>query len=54
MCMSQADRKNLRRVFGLHVDSDVKYVAPDAHGSITSQYTRPYNLPKESKSNENT
>jgi hypothetical protein len=54
MCMSQADRKNLRRAFGLHVDSDVKYVAPDAHGSITSQYTRPYNLPKESKSNENT
>lgn len=45
MCMSQADRKNIRRAFGIPVESDVKYYGPDADGSITSQYTRKYNLP---------
>ena len=45
MCMSQADRRNIRRAFGIPVESDVKYKGPDADGSITSQYTRPYNLP---------
>lgn len=48
MCMSQADRKNIRRAFGIPVESDVKYHGPDPHGSITSQYTREYNIPKES------
>jgi len=47
MCGSQADRKNLRRAFGLPVESDVKYPGPDAHWSITSQYTRDYNIPDE-------
>jgi hypothetical protein len=47
MCMSQADRKNIRKAFGLPVADDVQYPGPEAHGSITSQYTRQYNLPKE-------
>ena len=46
MCMSQADRRNLRQAFGLPVESDVQYPGPDAHHSVTSQYTREYNLPK--------
>lgn len=46
MCMSQADRKNLRQAFGLPVESNVKYPGPDPHNSITSQYTREYNIPK--------
>jgi hypothetical protein len=46
MCGSQVDRKNLRRAFGLPVESDVKYPGPDAHWSVTSQYARDYNLPK--------
>lgn len=46
MCGSQADRKNLRNAFGLPVESDVKYPAPEAHWSVTSQYDREYNLPK--------
>jgi hypothetical protein len=45
-CGSQADKKNIRKRFGLPVESNVKYEGPDAHGSITSQYTREYNLPK--------
>lgn len=45
MCGSQADRKNIRRHFGLSVESDVKYPGPDAHWSVTSQYTRDYNIP---------
>jgi hypothetical protein len=47
MCGSQADRKNLRNAFGLPVESDVKYPGPDAHWSVTSQYTRDYNIPGE-------
>ena len=46
MCMSQADKKNLRSAFGIAVESDVKYPAPEVHGSITSQYTREYNIPR--------
>lgn len=46
LCMSQADRANIRRAFGLPVENAVKYKGPDAHGSITSQYTREYNIPK--------
>lgn len=46
-CGSQADRKNIRRHFGLPVESDVKYPGPDAHWSVTSQYTRDYNIPND-------
>lgn len=46
MCMSQADRKNIRKAFGLPVESDVKYAGTDAHWSVTSQYNREYNIPK--------
>jgi len=45
-CGSQADKKNIRKRFGLQVESNFEYEGPDAHGSITSQYTREYNLPK--------
>ena len=45
-CGSQADRKNIRYRFGLPIESNVKYEGPEAHGSITSQYTREYNIPK--------
>lgn len=47
MCMSQADRKNIRHAFGIPVESQVKYPGPDPHNSVTSQYDRPYNLPKQ-------
>ena len=46
MCMSQADRKNIRNAFGLPVESAVKYPAPEADNSINSQYNRQINLPK--------
>ena len=46
-CGSQADKKNIRRHFGLPVESDVKYPGPDAHWSVTSQYTRDYNIPND-------
>lgn len=49
MCMSQADRKNIRTAFDLPVESNVKYPSPEAHWSVTSQYDRDYNIPKESK-----
>lgn len=46
VCGSQADRKNIFEHFGLPVESDVKSPAPALHGSVTSQYTREYNIPK--------
>jgi hypothetical protein len=46
MCGSQADRRLLLKAFGLPVESDVKSPAPEPHGSVTSQYTREYNIPK--------
>lgn len=46
ICMSQADRKNIRKRFGLPVESNIKYSGPEPHNSITSQYTRQYNLPR--------
>ncbi len=46
ICGSQADKKNIRRAFGLGVTSDVKYPAPEADNSINSQYTRKINLPQ--------
>ena len=48
-CGSQADRKNIRRHFGLPVESDVKYPGPDAHWSVTSQYSREYNIPDDKR-----
>ena len=53
LCMSQADRKNIRTAFGIAVESNIKYPGPDAHGSITSQYTRQYNLPGNSNERKN-
>jgi hypothetical protein len=44
-CGSQADKKNIRYRFGLPIESDVQYEAPPVYNSITSQYTRKYNLP---------
>lgn len=46
ICMSQADKRNILARFGLPVESDVKYPGPEASGSVTSQYTREYNIPK--------
>jgi hypothetical protein len=46
MCMSQADRKNIRSAFGLTVESNVKYPGPEARNSIESQYNREINIPK--------
>lgn len=46
MCMSQADRKNIRKNFGLVVESNVKYVGPEPANSIESQYNREINIPK--------
>ena len=46
LCMSQADRRNIRKAFGLKVESNIKYPGPEAYGSVTSQYERPYNLPQ--------
>jgi hypothetical protein len=44
-CGSQADKKNIRQRFGLPVESNIKYSAPERDGSINSQYEREYNLP---------
>lgn len=43
-CGSQADMRNIRKRFGLPVESNVQYPAPEAH-SHKSQYTREYNIP---------
>ena len=53
ICGSQADKKNIRYAFGIPVGSDVKYPGPEAHNSVTSQYTREYNTPR-GEVNENT
>jgi hypothetical protein len=45
-CGSQADKRNIRKRFGLSVESNVQYEAPPIYGSVTSQYTREYNIPK--------
>ena len=45
-CGSQADKNNLLKHFGLPVESNVEYQAPPVHNSITSQYTRKYNIPR--------
>ncbi len=46
LCGSQADKKIIRSAFDLPVEPDVKYPSPPIHGSVTSQYTRQYNLPR--------
>ncbi len=46
LCGSQADKRNIRHAFGISVASDVKYPAPEALGSVTSQYQREYNIPR--------
>jgi hypothetical protein len=46
ICGSQADKKNIRAAFGLPVESNIQYPAPEAHWSVTSQYERDYNIPK--------
>ena len=47
ICMSQADRKNIRQAFGLTVESNVKYPSPEVKNSIESQYKTDINIPKE-------
>ena len=44
-CGSQADQRNILKSFGLEVESNVKYPAPERDGSVNSQYEREYNLP---------
>ena len=46
ICMSQADRRNIRHTFGLPIESNVKYPSPEADNSINSQYNRQINLPR--------
>lgn len=46
VCMSQADRRNILKRFGLPVESNVQYTGPDPKNSIESQYNRPLSLPK--------
>jgi hypothetical protein len=43
-CGSQADRKNIRKRFGLPVESNVMYPGPETIGHH-SQYERKYNIP---------
>ncbi len=42
-CGSQADMRNIRRRFGLPVESNIKYPSPEAQGHH-SQYGRELNL----------
>ncbi len=44
-CGSQADMRNIRKRFGLPVESNVKYPSPEAQGHH-SQYDRKYNIPE--------
>lgn len=45
-CGSQADKRNIRHRFDLPIESNIQYEAPPVHNSVTSQYTRKYNIPK--------
>ncbi len=45
-CGSQADMRNIRKRFGLPVESTIKYPSPEQDGSVNSQYEREYNLPE--------
>ena len=44
-CGSQADMRNIRKRFGLPVESNIKYPGPEPTGHNT-QYTRKPNLPE--------
>ena len=46
ICGSQADQRNILKHFNFEVESNVKYPSPEVSGSIDSQYTREYNIPK--------
>jgi hypothetical protein len=52
-CGSQADRQNIRKRFGLAVESNIKYPGPEAQGH-QSQYGREYNIPKEQNNGNQT
>jgi hypothetical protein len=52
-CGSQSDMKNIRRRFGLPVESNVKYPAVDPLWSVESQYERKYNIPEKSSEKVN-
>jgi hypothetical protein len=43
-CGSQADMRNIRKRFGLPVESNIKYPAVESSWSVESQYKREYNL----------
>ena len=45
-CGSQSDSKNIRKRFGLTVESNVKYPSVDPRWSVESQYEREYNIPE--------
>jgi hypothetical protein len=45
-CGSQADKRAIRKRFGLPVEHCVQYAAPDPLGSVESQYKKQYNLAK--------
>ena len=45
LCMSQADKRNIRHSFGLPVESNIKYSGEEPSNSIESQYNRKYNIP---------
>jgi hypothetical protein len=44
-CGSQADMRNIRKRFGLSVETNVKYPSPEAQAHH-SQYGRKYNIPE--------
>jgi hypothetical protein len=46
VCMSQADRRNILKRFGMPVEDPVKYPGPELKNSVESQYDRPLSLPK--------
>ena len=46
VCMSQADKRNIRKNFGLAVESNIKYPSPEAVNSIESQYRTDINIPR--------
>ncbi len=45
-CGSQADMRNIRKRFGLPVESNILYPAVDPSWSVQSQYERKYNIPE--------
>jgi len=45
-CGSQVDIRNIRKHFGLPVESNILYPGKEASWSKETQYTRDYNIPK--------